>query len=213
MRALLFASERVGSRLLIRAVGLFVLLLPPLVSPAADWAGLPGALRHGGYVLVMRHASSPREIPERAAADPDNTTPERQLDEAGRRSAAAMGQALRQLRIPITTVLSSPTYRARQTIRLAGLVLTRTVPELGEGGASMQGAGAGQAEWLRQQAALPPVAGNTLLVTHFPTISAAFPQWARTVEDGETLVLLPDGKGGTSLVARIKIEEWPGLVP
>jgi hypothetical protein len=28
---------------------------------------------------------------------------------------------------------------------------------------------------------------------------------------GEALVFRPDGKGGTSLVARIKIEEWPKL--
>ncbi len=58
-------------------------------------------LRQGGYVLVMRHASSPREVPTKETANADNTKLERQLDEAGRRGAAAMGEAIRALRIPI----------------------------------------------------------------------------------------------------------------
>jgi len=36
------------------------------------------ALQKGGYVLVMRHASSPREVPDKQAANPDNSKPERQ---------------------------------------------------------------------------------------------------------------------------------------
>ena len=66
-------------------------------------------LRGGGHVLVMRHASSPREAPSRELANPDNVTRERQLDEAGRRGATEMGTALRALRIPIGAVLSSAT--------------------------------------------------------------------------------------------------------
>jgi hypothetical protein len=31
------------------------------------------------------------------------------------------------------------------------------------------------------------------------------------VADGEALVYGPDGKGGATLVARVKIEEWPRL--
>jgi hypothetical protein len=70
-------------------------------------------LRQGGNVLVMRHASSPREAPSTETANSDNIRLERQLDEAGRRGATAMGDAIRALKIPIGTVLTSPTYRAR----------------------------------------------------------------------------------------------------
>jgi hypothetical protein len=70
---------------------------------------LIGRLRQGGYVLVMRHASSPREAPSKEVANADNTKLERQLDEAGRRNATAMGEAIRALRIPIGIVLTSPT--------------------------------------------------------------------------------------------------------
>ena len=47
-------------------------------------------------------------------------------------------------------------------------------------------------------------------MTHFPNIRAAFPELTN-VADGEALVYGPDGKGGATLVARIKIEEWPKL--
>ncbi len=49
------------------------------------------ALKSGGYVLVMRHASSPREAPSKETANADNTKLERQLDEAGRRGATGNG--------------------------------------------------------------------------------------------------------------------------
>jgi hypothetical protein len=73
---------------------------------------LIAALRSGGYVILMRHASSPRNTPEAAQADVENVQRERQLDDEGRASARAMGEALRRLHIPIGEVLSSPTYRA-----------------------------------------------------------------------------------------------------
>jgi hypothetical protein len=48
-------------------------------------------------------------------------------------------------------------------------------------------------------------------VTHLPNIAAAFPALATGVTEGEALVFGPDGKGGATLVARVKIEEWPRL--
>jgi hypothetical protein len=50
---------------------------------------LIAALRSGGYVILMRHASSPRNPPEAAQADVENVQRERQLDEEGRASARA----------------------------------------------------------------------------------------------------------------------------
>jgi hypothetical protein len=69
-------------------------------------------LRMGGYVILMRHASSPRTPPDPAQSDAANVQHERQLDDPGRSTAQVMGDALRKLRIPVGEVLSSPTYRA-----------------------------------------------------------------------------------------------------
>jgi broad specificity phosphatase PhoE len=172
---------------------------------------LIGLLRQGGYVLVMRHASSPREAPTRPQANPDNPKLERQLDETGRRGASAMGDALRRLRIPIGAVFTSPTYRAMETVRLARLDRPTAVSELGDGGQSMQGVSERQASWLRSRVSEAPQSGNTILVTHEPNLSRAFPEWGPSVADGETVVLRPDGRGGAAVVGRIPIEEWPRL--
>jgi len=174
--------------------------------------GLVKALRQGGYVIVMRHASSPREVPDKAAANPDNVNLERQLDETGRATAAAMGNALRDLKIPIGDIFTSPTYRALETIRLAQFGNAKTATELGDGGQSMQSVAEAQGMWLRERITQAPKETNTLYVTHMPNIARAFPQ-ITGVADGEALVFRPDGKGGAPLVARIKIEDWARLRP
>ena len=158
------------------------------------------ALRQGGYVIVMRHASSPNQIPDKSAANPDNATPERQLDEAGRTTATAMGKALRDLKIPIGEVFSSPTYRALETVKYAQLGKAQPVPELGDNGQSMQGGSEAQSAWLRKKITQFPKGTNTILLTHFPNIRAAFPDWATLPTWHEALIYGPDGKGGAVLV-------------
>ena len=169
------------------------------------------ALRKGGYVIVMRHASSPREVPDKATANPDNTKPERQLDAEGRSTAAAFGKALKDLQIPMGEVLSSPTYRALETIRLAALPAPKSVPELGDNGQSMSGGTEAQAKWLQQRVTMFSSGANALLVTHLPNLTRAFPQDAMGMADGEALIFAPDGKGGARVVARVKIDEWPKM--
>jgi phosphohistidine phosphatase SixA len=170
------------------------------------------ALRHGGFVLVLRHAHAPVEEPSAAAADQANPDHERQLDEQGRATAQAMGEALRSLRIPIGEIWSSPTYRARQTVALAGLPAGRIAPELGDRGQNMQAAGADQGAWLRAKVAERPRSGtNSLLITHLPNISTAFDQLAKGLGDGGALVFRPRGGVHYVLVGRIAIEDWPRL--
>jgi len=168
------------------------------------------ALRTGGHVIVMRHASSPQVPPAEAQANADNSSRERQLDETGRRTSREMGEAIRRLGIPVGEVLSSPTYRALETVRIAGLGEASPHPELGDSGASMQAQTDGKrGEWLRARAARVPATGrNTVIVTHSPNITEAFPDLSPRLADGEALVVRPDGKGNAPLVARIRIEQW-----
>jgi phosphohistidine phosphatase SixA len=165
------------------------------------------SLQAGGHVIVMRHASSPRDVPPNPNAD--NVPPERQLDEKGRSAATAMGDALRRLKIPLGEVMTSPTYRARETARLARLPNPRSATELGEGPQSMQGAVApAQTEWLQKKVTEFRRGTNTVLLTHVPNITAAFPGETPAAVEGEAFVFGPDGKGGARVVGRIKIEEW-----
>ncbi len=191
--------------------GVALLLLPGAMAQAQTLQGesLVKALRQGGYVIVMRHASSPRQPPSKEAANPDNPKAERQLDEEGRRTAAAMGKALRDLKIPVGEVLVSPTYRAMETAQYAGFPNPRPTPELGENGQNMSGGTEAQAAWLRKRVTELPQGTNTILITHAPNLTRAFPQEAAGAADGEALIFGPDRKGGARLAARVKIEEWP----
>lgn len=168
------------------------------------------ALRSGGMVLVMRHASSPREAPTRETAADENVGLERQLDEHGRRGAEAMGVAIRELGIPVGDVLTSPTFRARETLTHARLGLPVPLEELGDGGQSMTGVTDAQAAWLRSHVTRRPSAGNTVIVTHEPNLRRAFPDWLPLAE-GETVIVRPDGLGAITIVGRLKIEDWPAL--
>jgi phosphohistidine phosphatase SixA len=184
-----------------------------LVLGVASAASLPegkqltAALAGGGYVILMRHASSPGTPPTPDQAAPGNVNHERQLDERGRASARAMGEALRHLRIRIDKALSSTAYRALETARLAQFPDPHTYEDLAEDGRNPE-----RAASLRAQVALTPDAGtNTVIITHYPNIADAFAADAKDLAEGEALIYRPDGHGKTALVARVKIEDWPKL--
>jgi phosphohistidine phosphatase SixA len=195
-------------------------LLTPLVLCAAsagallEGTQLTAALLRGGYVILIRHASSPGMPPDPVQAAPENVQHERQLDEAGRASARAMGAAFRRLRIPIGEVLSSPTYRALETARLAQFPAPQTLDELGDAGNSMSSDLAGtRGAWLRSRVAQVPKPGtDTVIITHYPNIKEAFADDAKDLAEGEALIFRPDKHGAASLVARVKVEDWPRLV-
>ena len=181
-------------------------------EPPLQGAALVGSMQHGGYVLVIRHAHAPADPPAPSQADIGNPNHERQLDPAGRSAAQAIGQALKSLRIPVGEVWSSPTYRALETARLAGLARPRIAAELGDQGHSMQAARRDQGAWLRTKAAQRPRPGtDTVIVTQLPNISAAFGSAAGGLDDGGTLVFQPQPGRPAQLVGRIAVTDWPRL--
>lgn len=195
---------------------LVVALASTACAPAGDQelinAALVDALRDGGYVIVMRHASSPRERPDPESAAPGNIDRERQLDEEGRATASSMGEALRRLRIPVGEVLSSPTFRALETAELLDVAGVESVAELGDGGQGMREDSEGiRSAWLREKAAEPPPAHtNRLMITHFPNLVGAFGDATAEIADGESLIIEPQ-RGNAVAVARVKIEQWAQL--
>jgi hypothetical protein len=64
---------------------------------------------------------------------------------------------------------------------------------------------------LKKLVETPLAPGTTLIVvTHKPNIMDALGRDWFDVREGEASIFLPD-PGGSMLVARVKIEEWPGL--
>jgi len=201
----------------LKGLRLIAILAGMLVTGTAQADPLSGtalvtSLRQGGYVLLMRHASSPATPPTAGIAEFGNTKLERQLDEIGRSSAQAMGRAIKTLSIPVGEVWSSPTYRALETVHLAGLPNPTTAVELGDGGQSMQAISKGQAAWLQAKVAERPRAGtNTIIVTQYPNIQEAIGQNASGLTEGDALIVRPGDAGADEIVGRVKIEEWPTL--
>jgi phosphohistidine phosphatase SixA len=192
---------------------LALMMLPVLMLGAAAAAALlegkqlTTALGGGGYVIVMRHASSPVAPPAQDQLAPGNVGRERQLDETGRASARAMGEAFRTLRITVGKVLSSTAYRALETARLAQFPDAHTYDDLSEVGKNAE-----RTASLRAEVALVPEAvTNTVLITQLSNIADAFGADAKDLAEGESLIYRPDGHGKATLAARVKIEDWPKL--
>ncbi|MEQ8953343.1 MAG: histidine phosphatase family protein [Gammaproteobacteria bacterium] len=188
---------------------LFVMFLLVTATPASAQfltdEELLNALREGGLVMVMRHASSPADPPDAATANPDNSNRERQLDAAGRAGAMAMGEALRRLGIPFAEVLSSPAYRTVETARYLGFTEIGFADFLGN--QAMAASSDSVASALRQNLVLPTGTGNRLLITHSPNVAAAFPDLDPPIAQGEVLVFDP-GSGQARRLGRIRIEQW-----
>src|SRR5690606_30067135 len=198
------------TRLRIMPAALALLLAATsLAAQTLPRTALTAELRQGGFVIVMRHASSPRGLPDAASANPDNTTRERQLDAAGRRDAGAMGAALKRLGIPVSEVLSSPTYRALETARLIDAGKARVVEQLGNEG--MTATSEAGTTWLRGEVARKTTGGNRVLITHGPNISAAFREHSGGMTEGEALIFDPRGVSGPVMVQRMRIEDWDSL--
>jgi phosphohistidine phosphatase SixA len=195
-------------RIAVASLGLSFAVLVAAADRSADADVLIDALRKGGFYIVMRHASSPRTPPIPGEEVAGNATRERQLDVHGRDTARAMGESLRRLGIPIGAVLSSPAWRAQETVREAKLPRPTLVQELGDGGQSMSAANSAQTGWLRQLVGRPVQNGNTLVITHFPNLQAAFPEYAADLADGEAMILRPGSNGDIKLLRRVRIEEW-----
>lgn len=166
------------------------------------------ALRDGGYIILMRHANAPGELPTAGTAAPGNDNLERQLDEKGRNDARNFGATIKRLGIPISSVERSPTFRTRQTAELAGFAEIIVQDFLLEDG--MVGVTPARLQALLEELNKKPTSGNRLLISHSGNIMASFPELDPYIEQGEALIIDPS-KSDRALIARIPITEWQTL--
>jgi hypothetical protein len=90
------------------------------IPTVADDKELASALRAGGLVIVVRHGAT---FADQADTDPlhfDNIAAQRNLNDKGKALAAAFGDALRQIGVPVGNVYTSKFNRAYETAVLAG---------------------------------------------------------------------------------------------
>jgi phosphohistidine phosphatase SixA len=175
-------------RKLLGALGACILSMAAGAGCAADGHdtddALWSALRGGGHVVLMRHASAP------GTGDPegfrlDDCATQRNLSAQGRRQAAATGALFRQHGVSRADVYSSQWCRCLDTARLLDLGPVTPLPALNsffENDDREAGQTAQLRSWIESHAGQR----NLVLVTHQVTITALTGVYP---ESGEILVL------------------------
>ncbi|HUQ27789.1 MAG TPA: histidine phosphatase family protein [Usitatibacter sp.] len=181
----------------------FVALLALACAPA--WAGdddkLWAQLRRGGNVLLVRHASTESGLGDPARFRIDDCATQRNLSDAGRQEARRIGERLKNERVPIAQVYTSPWCRCRETAMLAFGRAEEWAPlssvfdmpdrdrEFSERVAKRIGTYSSR-----------PMKGNVVMVTHNVNIASLT---RLSIAPGEMVVVRPDGCCGLRVSGRL----------
>jgi len=171
-------------------------------------AALVSALRGGGFVLYFRHASTDFGQNDDSMTSFEDCAKQRNLTDRGRDEARRIGVAVRELRIPVGSVLASPFCRTMETAMLAFGKAERSMDLRGWGASNTD---PNRYTPLRKHLGTPPVAGtNTMLVGHGnPFRAVAGPPH---LMEGEAAVIRPLGGDKFEIVARLRVEQWTDLL-
>jgi broad specificity phosphatase PhoE len=96
-----------------------LLALAIVISPACAEEALWQALQQGGHVLIIRHALTTPGFGDPPGFKLEQCSTQRNLSDEGRVQARRMGEGLRERKVPIGEVLSSPWCRCVETAKLA----------------------------------------------------------------------------------------------
>ena len=168
-------------------------------------AALVAALRQGGYVLYFRHTSTDFGQNDDRMTGYEDCARQRNLTDAGRAEARAIGAAIRALGIPICRVLASPFCRTRETAEL--MFGRATIANAVRGGPAQD-----DDRYAELKALLvTPVAGgfDLVIVSHGNPYRAIV--GGPYLAEGEAAVIEPRGEEGFRVVAQIHKDEWAAL--
>ncbi len=162
---------------------------------------LRDALQRGGWVVYFRHTATDFSKTDAGMTSPTDCTNQRLLSPQGQQDAAAIGQQIRAMRLPIAQALASPYCR---TMDHARRMLGPVTPQL-----EIREAQAGDYAGLKRLLAGPVAAGgNRWIVGHgTPFRAVAGPPH---LAEGEAVVIRPDTIGWT-VVARLTLADWQAL--
>jgi broad specificity phosphatase PhoE len=188
-----------GSRCALLAAALLVLASPVLADETAAWA----ALRAGGHVALMRHASTEPGLGDPPGYRLDDCRTQRNLSAQGREEAKRIGERLRTEGVKVEKVYTSPWCRCRDTATqafgtaedwdaLSSFFDDRSrEPRLTERVKNRIGT---------YSTKRPK--GTVVMVTHHVNIAALT---GHAVGNGEIVVVRPDGCCGLKVVGRLRI--------
>jgi len=153
-------------------------------------------LKTGGYVIHFRHGATP-DYQEPSPVDFTTCAAQRNLNALGRAQAFAIGEAFRELGIPIGDVRASPFCRCMDTARIAFGRVAADDAVRGD---------KDKREQLRALFAQPPAAGtNRVLIGHGSAGDMIGEEFLR---EAEAMIVRPEGDGKFTLIARVRAESW-----
>ena len=206
-------AHRVMTLLLSGLLGLslFQAVAVHAADPTLSDGALAAALQRGGYVILFRHAMTDQSQQDTDLQNITNCATQRNLTGEGRTQARTIGGAFETLAIPVGQVVSSDLCRALDTARLA----TGKAPEPTERIRDNTPGKVAEATMnerntaLRQILTAPQSAGtNRVVVSHMPNILSVT---GVRLDEGDALVLAPDGGNDVRLVARLSVADWNAL--
>jgi len=190
----------------ISLVVFFLLSNNTVNAELADAKSLIKTIRHGGYVLYMRHTASNRNQTDTDTITLDDCTKQRNLSAKGRSQARSIGKAIKALNIPIGTVTTSPYCRCVDTAKLA----------FGQGVKSndlLFTISTDEKETKRLTKALqkllstvPANGSNSVIVAHTGNLKEAAKIWPKP--EGVLHVFKPMGANGFKHLGRIAPDQW-----
>jgi phosphohistidine phosphatase SixA len=164
-------------------------------------------LRRGGYVIYFRHTSTDFSQNDALSKSFDDCAHQRNLTDAGRVEARAIGAAIRNLNLPIDKVVASPMCRTMETARLA-FGAAEPVAEMR--GAPLPLNDPNRYAALKKLFATPyPRGANLVVASHGnPFHGVAGPPY---LAEGEAAVIRGLGAEDFEVIARLRIDDWRAL--
>ena len=177
-----------------------------LPSRQPAYSELLSELRKGGYILYLRHAATDFSQNDSKMKSYEDCSSQRNLTDAGRADASAVGAAIRGLGIPVGSVFASPFCR---TVESAQLMFGRAEKTQRVRGGPVASEDSDHYAELRKILTAPiPKGANLVVVSHGnPFYSVAGPPY---LAEGEAAVIRPLG-AGFEVFARIRVENWKTL--
>ncbi|HET7032981.1 MAG TPA: histidine phosphatase family protein [Casimicrobiaceae bacterium] len=175
-------------------------------APPLAGASLLNALQRGGYVIYFRHTSTDFGQNDDRMTGYEDCERQRNLTDAGRNEARAIGAAIRALGIPIGAVLASPFCRTRET---AELIFGRATVSNAVRGGPAQADDNRYAELKKLLSTPVTGAVDLVIVSHGNPYRAIV--GGPYLAEGEAAVIEPRGNDGFRVVAHVRKDEWPAL--
>ena len=175
----------------------------------AEPAAIMEMLQSGGYVVYLRHAETDRSRSDGHPRNLDDCSTQRNLSEAGRAQALAIGEAIRTLEIPIGKVITSPYCRCKDTARLAfgrHEVSHDLRFGLGEDAVRTRQLSRALKEMLSTR---PPDDTNTVLISHTANLKEATGLWPKP--EGSAYIFKPLEGKEFEFVGKLTPGDWPRM--